>query len=184
MSNRSFHIVAAGLAMIGAAPVAHAQAAPSAAPAQANAATAPAGARAPRPVTRTSFIAGLDANYKTLDANKDGAVALAEIQAAQARSEQAVEALMVKRRAEMFAKFDTNKDGQLSAAEFNAGSPIPQRPKSDAAKALAQLDSNKDQKVSVIEFRAPPLANFDKMDLNRDGTVSVDEQNKARPAAK
>ena len=92
--------------------------------------------------------------------------------------------MLAKRRSEMFAKLDTNKDGQLNTAEFNAAAPLPQRPKANPAEALRKSDSNKDQKLSAAEFRAPPLANFDKIDLNRDGTVSVDEQNKARPAAK
>ena len=181
MFNRPIYVIVATLAAIGVAPVANAQAAPSTT-AQARPATAPA-ARAPRPVSRTDLIRNLDANYKRLDANGDGSVTQPEILAAQGHAEQSVEAMLVKRRADTFARFDTNKDGQLCAAEFNAASPIPQRPKSDPAKALAQLDSNKDQKVSAAEFRGPPLANFDKLDLNRDGTISLDEQKKARPAA-
>lgn len=171
MFNRPIHVIVAGLAAIGVAPVANAQ-------------TAPSTAGQARPVSRTDFIRDLDANYKRVDANGDGSVTPPELVTAQARSEQAIDAMMVKRRAEMFTKFDTNKDGQLSVAEFNAATPIPQRPKADPAQALAQLDSNKDQKVSATEFRAPALANFDKLDLNRDGTISLDEQQKARTAAK
>ena len=181
MSHRPHLIFIAGFAAISVAPVANAQASTSTASRPAAAQPA---AGAPRPVTRTDFARNLDTNYKRLDTNNDGAVTEPEIQAAQARANQAVEAMLVKRRADVFAKLDTNKDGQLSAAEFNAGSPIPQRPRTDSAGALAKLDTNKDKKVSAAEFRAPPLANFDKMDLNRDGTISVDEQKKARPPAK
>ena len=49
---------------------------------------------------------------------------------------------------------------------------------------LGQLDANKDKKVTVAEFGAAPLANFDRVDANRDGTASVDEQQKARPASR
>ena len=140
--------------------------------------------RAPRPITRTEFLRNLDANYKRLDANNDGGVTQAEVQAAQARAEQAVDAAMIKRRDEAFRRLDTNKDGQLSLAEFNAGSPIAPRPRANPGQVIQRMDVNKDQKVSPAEFRAPSLAMFDKMDLNRDGTVSVDEQKKARPAAR
>jgi Ca2+-binding EF-hand superfamily protein len=183
VSHRPLHVLAAGLAAIGVAHVANAQASTPTAPIVGQpAAATPAGT--PRPVTRTDFIRNLDSSYKKIDVNNDGSLTQAEIQAAQARAAQAIDAMLVKRRADAFAKLDTNKDGQLSAAEFNAGAPIPQRPTPDPAEALAKLDSNKDKKVSATEFRAPPLANFDKMDLNRDGTISVEEQKKARPAAK
>ena len=184
MSNRPLQIFIASIAVVGVAPVAHAQASTPTTPLLAQRAAAPSAAQAPRPVARADFARNLDTSYKRLDANSDGSVSQAEIQAVQARAAQAVDALLVKRRAEAFAKLDTNRDGQLSAAEFNAGTPLPQRPRANAADALAKLDSNKDQKVSPAEYRAQPLANFDKMDLNRDGIISVDEQKRARTAAK
>jgi Ca2+-binding EF-hand superfamily protein len=176
VSHRPLHIFIAGFAAISVAPVANAQASTPAAQA--------AQARAPHPVTRTDFTRGLDDSFKKVDANGDGAITQSEIQAAQARSEQAVDAMLAKRRSDTFAKLDTNKDGVLSPAEFNAAMPIGNRPHADAAQALAKLDTNKDKKVSAAEFRAPPLANFDKMDLNHDGTISVDEQKKAQTAQK
>ena len=69
--------------------------------------------------------------------------------------------MFVKRRDEAFRRFDTNKDGQLSAAEFNAGSPVPQARRADpAAGAAAQLDTNKDKKVSLAEFGAADAGQF------------------------
>jgi len=182
VSNRPLHIFIAGLAVFSVAPAANAQASTPTTPVLARPTAAPPAGM--RPVSRTDFIRDLDASYKRLDANNDGSVAQAEIQAAQTRSGQAVDALLVKRRAEAFTRLDTNKDGQLSQAEFNAGTPLPQRPRADPAAALAKLDMNKDKKVTPAEFRGPPLANFDKLDLNRDGTISVDEQRKARTASK
>lgn len=142
-------------------------------------AQAPAAATA-KPVARTDLVREITANYKEADTNNDGAITAAEIAAAQTRGYQSAEAQFVKRRGEVFGKLDTNKDGQLSAAEFNAGSPVPQRRQTDPAQLLGQLDANKDQKVTVAEFGATTLANFDRVDLNRDGIVSLDEQQKAR----
>jgi Ca2+-binding EF-hand superfamily protein len=93
-------------------------------------------------------------------------------------------ALYTKRLNEAFAKLDTNKDGQLSKAEFSAGSPVPQRPLADPAKVVSELDSNKDQKVSLTEFSATTLANFDRVDANHDGMVTPDEAQKARGAGR
>lgn len=184
MSSRPLHIVIAGLAVVSVAPVAHAQASTPTTPVIGRPTAAAPAARGPRAVTRANFIRDVDANYKRLDANNDGSITQPELQAAQARSDQAVQALLVKRRAEAFARLDTNKDKQLSVAEFNAGSPLLPRKRPNPAQTLAKLDSNKDKKVSAAEFRAAPLANFEKLDLNRDGTISVDEQKRARVASK
>jgi len=169
VSYRPLNILAASAAAFGVAAAANAQA---------PAATAP----APKPIARTAIIAEINANYKAVDTNNDGAVTVAEISAAQTRAQQSGQALFVKRRSEVFTRLDTNKDGQLSAAEFNAGSPVPQPRRADPAQLLGQMDGNKDQKVTATEFGATTLANFDRVDLNRDGSVSVDEQQKAMAA--
>lgn len=183
MSNRPLRIIAAGFAAISLAPVAGARASAPTTPALARPAAPPA-ARAPRPVTRAEMVRDLDANYKRLDVNNDGDVTQSEIRAAQARAEQTVEAQIVKRRADGFVRLDTNKDGQLSLAEFNAAAPIAPRHKADPSQVVQRMDANNDQKVSIAEFRAPSLATFDKMDLNGDGTVSIDEQLKSRRGGK
>lgn len=183
MFHRSFTGLVIGVTAVGIVPVAHAQASAPISPALARPVTVPV-ALTPRAVTRTEIVRETEANYKRLDANNDGSVTRAEIEAAQARSEQAVEAQLVKRRAEAFARLDTNQDGQLSLAEFNAGAPIKPRPKADAGQVVQRMDANKDQNISLAEFRAPTLATFDKMDLNRDGIVSIDEQRKFRQGSK
>lgn len=184
MSFRPYHTLIAGLMVLGVAPVAHAQASAPTKPVIVRPTVTAPVVRAARPISRTEFSRNLDANYTKLDTNNDGSITQSEIEAAQTRAEQAVNAMLLKRRAEGFARLDTNKDGQLSLAEFNTGSPLPRRPRANPADALAKLDLNKDKKVSLTEFRALPLTNFDKADLNRDGTISIDEQKKALPAAK
>jgi Ca2+-binding EF-hand superfamily protein len=142
-------------------------------------AQAPAAAPANKPIPRAEVVRQINANFKQVDTNGDGGVTAAEISAAQDRGVKAAEAEFVKRRAEAFRRFDTNKDGQLSTAEFNAGSPLPQAKRADPAQALSQMDANKDKKLNVTEFGAQTLANFDRADTNRDGTVSVEEQKAA-----
>ena len=162
MSHRSL-IVLAGAATFGTAAIAQ----------------APAGAPAPKPIPRAEVVRQINANFKNVDTNGDGGVTVAEVSAAQDRGVKAAEAEFVKRRAEAFRRSDTNKDGQLSAAEFNAGSPLPQARRVDPAQALGQMDANKDKKLTPAEFGSQTLAQFDRADTNRDGTVSVDEQKAA-----
>ena len=165
MTHRLF-VIAASLAAVGIAPAANAQASASGA----------------KPIARADLVRELTANYKNVDTNGDGAVVVSEIQAAEDRAQRALDAAYAKRRDAAFQKLDTNKDGQLSVAEFNAGSQPPHIQRAAPATILQQLDSNKDQKISSAEFGAITLANFDRVDLNHDGIVSLDEQQKARAA--
>ena len=75
-------------------------------------------------------------------------------------------------------KLDTDKNGQLSLAEFKAAAPCqgraPTRPR-----RCSRFDANKDGKVSATEFRAPALATFDRVDANKDGIVTRDEARKS-----
>jgi len=168
-------VLTASIAAMSIAPAANAQASVSAGKAS------PA-ASGPKPIARADIVRELNADYKNVDTNGDGAVVLSEIQAAQARSQKAADTLYGKRRDATFLKLDTNKDGQLSAAEFNAGSPPPQMKRPAPAAILQQLDANKDQKVTQAEFGAIMLGQFDRADANHDGVVTPDEQQKARTA--
>jgi len=175
--NRPLSVLLASIAAVSISSAASAQAstqAPAAKPV----------APAQRTFTRTEIVQDLNANYKAVDTNGDGAITTAEIAAAQAKARQAAAALYTKRIDETFRKLDTNKDGQLGLAEFKAGSPMPQRPNPDPARVLGEMDSNKDQKVTLTEFGAPTLANFDRVDTNRDGIVSPAETQAARAARK
>jgi Ca2+-binding EF-hand superfamily protein len=73
-----------------------------------------------------------------------------------------------------FAKLDTNRDGQLSKAEFLAAAPQMQAHET-AQQIIGSIDSSKDGKVSLQEYQARPLANFNKLDSNHDGTVTQQE---------
>lgn len=126
----------------------------------------------PAAIPRASFIETMDGEYKKLDANNDGVVTKVELEASQQRT---VAAAAAQRARGIFAKADTDRNGQLSVAEFTRIASAPaQRP--DVTQMLTRLDTNRDQKVSLIEYRTITLTGFDKLDTDKDGVVSVAEQ--------
>ena len=134
-----------------------------------------------QPRTRAQVTQGIDARFKALDANRDGSITKAEMETAEARARQEAEARFTKRAEEGFAKLDTDKNGQLSLAEFKAS--IPSVQTRAAGVVLQRFDSNKDGKVTLQEFGAPTLSVFDRFDTNKDGTISDQERNAPRTAA-
>ena len=129
---------------------------------------------APVPVPRTEFIATMDAQFAKMDADRNKIVTRAEI-------EQYQRALaLVEARAEaraLFARLDTDKNGQLSAAEFERMAITPPPP--NAAPLLGEADLNKDGRITLVEYRTAKLANFDRMDTDKDGVVSIAEMKAA-----
>lgn len=125
-----------------------------------------------QPLLRGSFVATMDEEYRKIDANKDGAVSKAELQADHER--RAVAAATANARA-LFARFDLDRNGQLSAEEFIKAS-IGQPKKPDVTSVMARLDTDRDSKVTIIEYRALTLAAFDRLDKDNDSVLSEAEQ--------
>ena len=147
-------------------------------PGDASAQSTPAQSGGGQAVTRAQLSAQLDASFKNVDANGDKSLNTVEIEAAQAKLVSQAQANVAKRIEAEFARLDSNKDGQLSLAEFKAGAPPPRV--TPAAEMLKQFDRNGDGKIGADEYRATPLANFDRLDTNRDGTLSAQEQAAAK----
>lgn len=129
-----------------------------------------ASATGPAPIPRSSFIANMDAQFRAIDADKDGSLTASEIEKSQAATTDLRNAAKAQL---LFTQLDGDKNGQLSPAEF-ARIPLPGT-KPDAKPMLSRLDTNKDGKVTVVEYRGGTLVNFDRLDADKDGIVSAGE---------
>ena len=90
----------------------------------------------------------------------------------------------------MFERLDTNKDGSLSRAEFDARQAMRghdgmrrmggRRGGDIGARMFTMADANRDSRVSLQEATAAALQHFDQRDLNRDGQVTREERKQMR----
>lgn len=138
-----------------------------------------------KPVSRMELSTELNSDYADLDADKDGKVTGEEIKARLLKKAEADLAVLKKARDESFTKLDANGDGSVSRAEFEEKAPLPKikDPAEMVTARLTRFDTDKDGAITQDEFRAPTLTNFDKMDLNKDGMLSVAEQKAPPPTA-
>ena len=129
------------------------------------------------PDTRAEVIKALNARFAKIDVSGDGSISAAELQTVEAQviARQKTELGQAVERS--FAKLDTNKDGRLTVAEYHAAAPaITARPADNAAEMVKLLDADKNGKLSGDEFKRRTLAIFDRLDANKDGTVTVEER--------
>jgi Ca2+-binding EF-hand superfamily protein len=86
----------------------------------------------------------------------------------------------------LFDRADANRDGTITRAEFAAA---PRNHRGAGLKALGHRaagrifstgDVNKDGRVSLAEVQQMTLQRFDRLDLNRDGTLTPEERKQAR----
>ena len=135
-----------------------------------------AGAAGRQPLSRAAFIAAMDAEYRQIDLNKDGVATPAELSANQQRI---VAAAARQRAGAAFARLDSDRNGQLSPAEFERAFAAAKA--TDVTPVLKRLDSNGDSKVTIVEYRTLTLANFDRLDSDKDGVVTPAESRGATP---
>ena len=138
----------------------------------------PSAAAAPAPIARAAVKQELDAAFARIDANRDGTIVQSEAVAAQQRAAQEAAAASQRLAERQFAQLDADKNGYLSVAEFKAGAARPRM--APGQTVLTMLDGNKDNRVTAAEFAARRFAEFDRLDANRDGVISVQEQQAMR----
>ena len=121
------------------------------------------------PLPRAQFITEMDGQFRKMDADKDGQVTRIEIEQYQKVS---IVAASQARNRQLFAALDTDKNGQISPTEFLR---VPMATPSANPAPILNFDLNRDGKVSLIEHRTGTLANFDRLDTDKDGNVSPAE---------
>jgi Ca2+-binding EF-hand superfamily protein len=105
-------------------------------------------------------IAHVDAMFRMLDADRDGRITAAEVDA---------------RRKARFAAADADGDGKLSLAEFDA-----MRRAMETERMFARLDADADGFVSDAEVAAREPRMLNRLDADDDGVVTRDEALTAR----
>lgn len=111
----------------------------------------------------------MDDQFRKMDADRDGQVSRLEIEQFQKAS---IVAASQARNRQLFAGLDTDKNGQISPTEFLR---VPMNMPNANPQQIPNFDSGRDGKVSLLEHRTATLANFDRLDTDKDGNVSVAE---------
>jgi Ca2+-binding EF-hand superfamily protein len=113
----------------------------------------------------------LDAKFGEADSNHDGTISQSEWQSARLREAN-----------EQFQRMDANRDGKLTRTEsdeaFHQRMGDRQHKRGDRGERLRALDKDGDQQLSRAEIGNDMprlLADFDRLDGNRDGKLSRDE---------
>jgi hypothetical protein len=134
-------------------------------------------------VSQAEFVTAAMQRFDSGDANRDGTITAEEMRAG-------MEARRAERRSEMFARMDTNGDGSISRAEFDAR---PQRGDGDAergdrrgghggrghggrgghGRGGGEMDADG---VTRAEAQARAEARFDRMDRDDDGFLTQEDR--------
>ncbi|MBB6124154.1 EF-hand domain-containing protein [Sphingobium subterraneum] len=144
-------------------------------------------------IVRSEVEGKVKEHFAEVDANHDGAITPEEMRAM--REHKRADSLDAH-----FKRLDTDGNGSISRAEFNAGhaamGPMVEPPMAHGGEGhgpgpggpmggmhgmggmmmFQQADANKDGKVTLAEATAGALRLFDMVDTNKDGSVTPDER--------
>ncbi|MCW1402040.1 hypothetical protein OKA06_06775 [Novosphingobium sp. MW5] len=139
--------------------------------------------QAPRPaappvpdLSRAAFIAQMDVEHRKRDADGDGKVTRAELERWE-RGQLIAQAQEGNRA--LFARLDADRNGVLTPGEFAALVQDPGTP--DVGPLMQRFDANRDQVITMVEYRAATLANFDRLDADKDGVLTAAEMQPVQP---
>lgn len=123
---------------------------------------------------RSEFITLMDLDFKKRDLDGNGKATRIEVEefirrdsTAKAQEQNRV----------LFKNLDTDRNGMLSPIEFAALVPAPKF--IDASAEMSRFDINRDQIISLVEYRTATLANFDRIDTDKDGILTPAEISKS-----
>lgn len=112
----------------------------------------------------------MEAQFRKMDGDGNGQLTAAEI--TEFEEQKALADAQARNRA-LFTELDTNRNGQLSRVEF---SKLVTAPRTGGAQPmLLRMDGNRDNQVSLVEHRTATFANFDRLDIDKNGVVSPAE---------
>ena len=127
-------------------------------------------------VTRDAFVAAVDKRFVAIDANGNGKLDTAELEAAQQRIVVRLEERRRNAARANFAAADANADGKVTLEEWEAAASRAPLHVWTGAQLLTSLDSDRDGLVSIDEYRASQLEQFDGRDADGDGTLEAGER--------
>jgi len=145
-------------------------------------------------MTRAEMMQMVHDHFARLDANKDGFVTQAEMDAGRAAMHERMASHMKEHASAMFDRMDANHDGEISRAEFDSAHDAMASRMGTMRMGMrgmhggmtghmfAEADTNKDGRVSLQEATAAAAAHFDRLDTNHDGTLTPDEMRAAHKA--
>ena len=119
---------------------------------------------------RADFIVLMDADFKKRDLDQNGKATRAEMEEFAKR---AAAAAAQEQNRELFQRLDIDKNGVITPAEFAGLIPAPKF--IDVSAEMTRFDSNRDQIITLVEYRTTTLANFDRLDVDKDGILSAAE---------
>lgn len=150
--------------------------------------------------TRTEVVERVRTMFARLDADRDGAITQAEVQAlrGQGQARRMTRKADPARRAQAFDRLDANRDNMISRDEWaraeamrgqrqaargegapGAGQRMAMRGRMGGA-MLRQADTNNDQRITLQEAESAALQRFDRADADRDGRITVEERQQLR----
>jgi Ca2+-binding EF-hand superfamily protein len=134
-------------------------------------------------ITRAQAAAKADQMFQRLDLNRDGRVTREEMQ--QAR--QQMKAAGQQRRGERIAQFTPEQRAEIEQRRAQRGERAGRGGERRSGETRGQRGGDRAVAmfgeqgfVTAEQFRARALERFDRMDLNKDGTVTVEERRQAR----